>query len=125
MSKHPNVAVIDRMTEAVFDNDRETLTGLFDEDVTLHVRGPLPCAGDHRGIDGFLGALGRIFELTDGDVKIEQLFCLADDHWAAECVFGWLVEAVLTWLEYGDPSRDEEFVDRTTAALTVTPGGRR
>jgi AcrR family transcriptional regulator len=39
------------------------------------------------------------------------------DHWSAESTFGWLVEAVLTWLEVGDASRDEEFVERTTDAL--------
>jgi hypothetical protein len=44
----------------------------------------LPRPGDHSGVDGFLGAIGAIFELTNGDVKIEQLFCLAEGAWAAE-----------------------------------------
>ena len=39
------------------------------------------------------------------------------DHWSAECAFGWLVEAVLTWLDVGNASRDGEFVDRATDAL--------
>jgi len=39
------------------------------------------------------------------------------DHWAAESVFGWLIESVLTWLDVGDQSRDAEFMERTTAAL--------
>ncbi len=30
------------------------------------------------------------------------------DAWQAEVVIGWLVEAVLTWLDVGDPARDEE-----------------
>lgn len=84
MSEHPNVSVVDRMTTAVFENDRETLTEVFAEDLEFHVRGPLPGAGDHNGVDGFLGVLGDIFELTDGDVKIEQLFCIGDGQWAAE-----------------------------------------
>lgn len=84
MSEHPNVTVINRMTKAVFDNDRETLTDLFTDDMQLHVRGPLPRPGDHHGVDGFLGALGAIFELTNGDVKIEQLFCAADGRWVSE-----------------------------------------
>ena len=42
MSEHPNVAVIDRMTQAVFVNDRDTLSELFTDDTTFHVRGPLP-----------------------------------------------------------------------------------
>ena len=44
------------------------------------------------------------------------------DHWAAECTFGWLVEAVLTWLDVGDATRDEEFVERTTNALRAMRG---
>jgi ketosteroid isomerase-like protein len=84
MSEHPNVKVINRMTQAVFENDHDTLTELFTTDLAFHVRGPLPRAGDHAGVDGLLGVLGRIFELTDGDVKLEQLFCIADERWAAE-----------------------------------------
>jgi ketosteroid isomerase-like protein len=91
MSEHPNVTVINRMTKAVFENDRDALAKIFTEDMTFHVRGLLPCAGDHSGVDGFLGALGTIFELTGGDVKLEQLLCVAEDGWAAEweqAVFG-------------------------------------
>lgn len=84
MSEHPNVTVINRMTQAVFENDRKALSGLFTEDLAFHVRGPLPRPGDHAGVDGFLGAMGAIFDLTDGDVKIEQLFCAADGQWAVE-----------------------------------------
>jgi ketosteroid isomerase-like protein len=84
MSEHPNVQVINRMTKAVFENDRDTLVDVFDPDMAFHVRGPLPRAGDHTGADGFLGVLGAIFELTAGDVKIEQLFCAADGRWATE-----------------------------------------
>jgi AcrR family transcriptional regulator len=38
-------------------------------------------------------------------------------EWAAHTIFGYLVEAVLNWLEYGDPGRDDEFVDLAAAAL--------
>lgn len=41
------------------------------------------------------------------------------DAWRAETLFAWLVEATLTWLERGDPTRDEEFVERTSAALSA------
>ncbi len=39
------------------------------------------------------------------------------DSWRAETLFAWLVEATLSWLERGDPQRDDEFVQRTSAAL--------
>lgn len=84
MSEHPNVAVINRMTRAVFANDRAALADLFTPDLAFHVRGPLPRAGDHSGVDGFLGVLGTIVEQTGGDVELQQLFCIADDRWGAE-----------------------------------------
>lgn len=84
MNEHPNVAVINRMTQAVFSRDEATLREVFTDDLTFHVRGPLPRPGDHDGVEGFLAALGAIFELTGGDVKIEQLCVLADDEWGTE-----------------------------------------
>jgi AcrR family transcriptional regulator len=39
------------------------------------------------------------------------------DAWRAEALFGWLVEATLTWLERGDAARDEEFVLEASAGL--------
>ena len=44
------------------------------------------------------------------------------DHWSAESAFGWLIESVLTWLEFGDADRDEEFVARTTDTLRAMRG---
>jgi AcrR family transcriptional regulator len=41
----------------------------------------------------------------------------AFDSWTAETVVGWLVESVLTWLEVGDPERDDEFVERSGRAF--------
>jgi len=62
MSTHPNVAVIERMTQAIVENDRETLTRIFTDDMVFHGRGPIPFAGDHHGVDGLLAALGTVFE---------------------------------------------------------------
>jgi AcrR family transcriptional regulator len=39
------------------------------------------------------------------------------DAWSAEVVIGWLVEAVLVWLEVGDPARDDDMVVWTTDGL--------
>ena len=41
MSEHPNVTVINRMTQAVFESDRQALAEIFTEDYVLHMRGPL------------------------------------------------------------------------------------
>ena len=39
------------------------------------------------------------------------------DTWTAEVVIGWLVEAVLTWLEVGDATRDDEAITWITDGL--------
>ena len=84
MAEHPNVTVINRMTGAAVAGDKKALAACFTEDMAFHVRGTLPRVGDHRGAEGFLGVVGTIFELTAGDVKLEQLFAIADGDWAAE-----------------------------------------
>lgn len=38
-------------------------------------------------------------------------------EWAAHAVVGYLVEAVVNWLAFGDPTRDEQFVRATNKAL--------
>jgi AcrR family transcriptional regulator len=39
------------------------------------------------------------------------------DRFTGELLYGWLVEGVLTWLEIGDPARDEDAIERATAAV--------
>lgn len=38
-------------------------------------------------------------------------------EWAAHAVVGYLVEAVLNWLEFGEGARDEQFAAATNQAL--------
>lgn len=84
MSEHRHVKLIDRMTEAALAGDKKALAECFTEDMSFHVRGALPKVGDHRGVEGFLGVIGTIVELTDGDVKLDQLCAIAEGNWAAE-----------------------------------------
>jgi AcrR family transcriptional regulator len=56
-----------------------------------------------------VGVVRQLTALDSGD----ELF----DAWRSESLFGWLVEATLTWLEHGDPTRDEEFVRETFDGL--------
>jgi hypothetical protein len=43
-------------------------------------------------------------------------------EWAAHTMVGYVVEATLSWLEYGDPARDDEFVTLTTEGAKVAIG---
>jgi AcrR family transcriptional regulator len=43
-------------------------------------------------------------------------------EWAAHTVVGYLVDATLNWLAFGDPARDEEFVVLATDAIRAAVG---
>jgi ketosteroid isomerase-like protein len=85
MSEHPNVNTVNRMTQAVQQQDLATLGEVFSADLQFHLRGPYPTAGDHAGVEAFVDILGSMFEVTGGDIQLEQKFCIApDDEWVTE-----------------------------------------
>jgi ketosteroid isomerase-like protein len=84
MSEHPNVAIVNGMTQAIFDQDHDALAKVFADDLVFHLRGPGPMAGDHTGLGGFLDVIGWMVEATDGDIELDQQFCIGTDGWAAE-----------------------------------------
>jgi ketosteroid isomerase-like protein len=83
-STHPNVETVSRMTGAIFDQDHDTLAKIFTDDLIFHLRGPHPLVGDHPGLGGLLGVIGSFFEATDGQIELDQQFCVGADGWAAE-----------------------------------------
>ncbi len=84
MSDHPNVKTVNSMTEAIFNQDHDALAKIFTDDLVFHLRGPDPMAGDHAGVGGLLGVIGVWFEATNGQIELDQQFCLGADGWAAE-----------------------------------------
>ena len=84
MTNTTNTETVARMTQAVFEQDHATLASIFTEDYVFHFRGPVPIAGDHPGLGGMLEALGWIFEQTNGDIKLDQTYCLGTGDWVAE-----------------------------------------
>lgn len=81
---HPNVDAVNRMTEALLNQDHDTLAKIFTDDLVFHLRGPDPMAGDHAGLGGLLGVVAAWIEATQGRIKLDQLFCIGTDGWAAE-----------------------------------------
>ena len=81
---HANVDTVNRMTDAILAQDHDTLAKLFTDDLVFHFRGPHPAAGDHAGLGGLLGVIGSFIEATNGDIQLDQLFCVGTDGWAAE-----------------------------------------
>lgn len=51
---------------------------------------------------------------------VAPLVAAPEAEWAAQTLFDHLVDAVLNWLDHGDPGRDEGFVALETAAIRAT-----
>ncbi len=51
---------------------------------------------------------------------VDALVAPAVAEWAAQTLFDHLVDAVLNWLDHGDPDHDEQFVTMETEALQAT-----
>lgn len=81
---HHNVDTVNRMTKAVFDQDHDALAAIFTDDLSFHLRGAHPMAGDHDGLGGFLGVLAAVFEMTGGKIDLDQQFCIGTDGYAVE-----------------------------------------
>jgi ketosteroid isomerase-like protein len=84
MSGQHNVETVNRMTKAIFDQDHNALAKIFADDLVFHLRGPHPMAGDHSGLGGLLGVLGSLFEMTGGQIHLDQQFCVGAEGWVAE-----------------------------------------
>jgi AcrR family transcriptional regulator len=64
-------------------------------------------AREQRG--AAVDAVLSLMALDSGDAML--------DRFTGELVYGWLVEGVLTWLEIGDPARDEVAIERAATML--------
>jgi ketosteroid isomerase-like protein len=84
MSAATKEATVSRMTQAIVEQDKDALAGIFTGDMVFHLRGPYDLAGDHDGVDGLLDVLGSVFAATNGDVRLDQQFCVGTTGWAAE-----------------------------------------
>lgn len=84
MTEHANVRTVNEMTTAIVEQDHDTLAKVFTDDLVFHLRGPYSLAGDHQGVGGFLSVLGSLFEATNGQIELDQQFCIGADGWAAE-----------------------------------------
>lgn len=79
MSEDQNVKMHKKGQKAFNENDMDTLSEMMAEDTTWHVPGRNPMAGDHEGRSTVLQQFGKMAELADGDLKIEQQEFLASD----------------------------------------------
>ena len=86
MAEHPNVTLLRRGYEAFAQGDMDTLNNLFADNIVWHEGGRNPLSGDYKGIEQVLGLFGKLFELTEGTIKVEVHDILANDEHAVALV---------------------------------------
>jgi AcrR family transcriptional regulator len=64
----------------------------------------------------------RARALTVSRTLLEPYVDATMHEWAAQTSVGYWIEAVLAWLDAGDPDRDEQFVTYSSAALRAAVG---
>jgi uncharacterized protein len=79
VAEHPNVARIRDGYAAFAKGDMATLNDLFAEDLQWHESGRNQVSGEYQGRDAAFGLLGKVFELTQGTLRIDLHAVFADD----------------------------------------------
>ena len=77
---HPNTETIEEAYRAFSEGDVQTLMDIWTDDVTWHVAGDHPLAGDHAGKGQVAAFLGGLAEQTGGRFRVEFQHALADDE---------------------------------------------
>jgi len=73
-------------------------------------------AGQEPEFARYVGVL-RARAIAATRSTLDERVPMESREWAAHAVVGYLVEAVLNWLKFGDPARDARFVRATDKAL--------
>lgn len=79
MTDHPNLDLLRRGYDAYVSGDMATINELFADDVTWHISGRSPLAGDYSGKDQVFGFFKKLQDMSDGTSKVEVHDLLADD----------------------------------------------
>jgi len=78
---HPNAQRLGDAYAAFARGDIDSIRNeYFHQDITFHVPGPSPLAGDFRGLDAVLAMFGELFAQTGGNFQIEIHDVLGNDR---------------------------------------------
>lgn len=86
MAEHPNVETMRKGYAAFLAGDIDTVSTLFDDDITWHIGGDNPLSGDFVGKQDVFAHFVRLGELTKGTLTFDIHTILADDEHAAVLV---------------------------------------
>jgi hypothetical protein len=82
MNDHPHVALMRKVYEAFGTGDVETAGTYWKEDSVHHYPGRSPLSGEHRGIKESTAFANKMFELTEGRLRMDVLEIGASDNHA-------------------------------------------
>ena len=71
MSVEENLDLVRRGYAAFSAGDMDTLRESFAPDVVQIIPGSSPLSGTHKGVDAVLALYGKLFELSDGTMRVE------------------------------------------------------
>jgi uncharacterized protein len=79
---HPNEELVRQGFDAFSKGDMEAVAAILADDIVAHFPGRGPLAGDHKGKDKVLAAMGKQVEITGGTFRVELHDVLANDEHA-------------------------------------------
>jgi ketosteroid isomerase-like protein len=82
MADHPNVELLRNGYAAFAEGNLAAVSDLFSDDIVWHVPGNNDLAGDHQGKDQVLAAFGKLFEMTGGTFRNDEIHDVVanDEH---------------------------------------------
>ena len=82
MSVHPNVALMRKVYDAFGVGDVDTAGSYWKPDAVHHYPGNNPLSGEHKGLQDSIAFANRMFELTEGKLKMDVLEIGASENHA-------------------------------------------
>ncbi len=77
--REDNLKLVRSGYEAFAKGDFETLRSILAPDILWHTPGIAPFEADYKGVEAVLGYFTKLFELTDGTIKVELEHMYGDD----------------------------------------------
>ena len=82
MSDHPNVQLMEKVYASFGGGDVETAATYWHEDSVHHYPGRNPLSGEHVGIKDSTAFANKMWELTNGNLRMEVKEIGASDNYA-------------------------------------------
>jgi ketosteroid isomerase-like protein len=82
MTEHPNIDLMQKVYAAFGTGDVATAGSYWTEDAVHHYPGHNPLSGEHKGLAESIAFANKIFELTEGKLRMDVLEIGASDNHA-------------------------------------------